>query len=291
MKSIQVLDIHQFKKQEKENFFYSNTLYNHLKEYHKDINIPHKHNFYLSVLFTNGEGLHEIDFEKYTVQKGSLFFMNPGQTHHWILSDNTEGYIFFHSKQFYELHFLHKSLSNYPFFFSTKNIPFLQLEGNDFENIEEKFKAIQSEYSTEKTFKNDKIISLIDLMYIESSRIYEQLNFTKISKNNLYSDKIIQLENLIEKNFLSLKNAGEYASLMNISTKHLNRITQNTFGKTTSQLISDRIILEAKRMFFHSKNSFSNIALELGYEDYAYFSRLFKNKNGESPSDFMKKYK
>lgn len=291
MEKIQILDINQFKNQKEDNFFYSNTLQKHIKEYHKDISIPHKHNFYLSVLFTKGKGLHEIDFETYTVKKGSLFCINPGQTHHWTLSEDTEGYIFFHSKQFYELYFLHKSLSDYPFFFSIKNTPFIQLSPNEFQQIEEKFRFVQEEYTNEELlFRQDKILNLIDLTYIELTRIYSQFNLIKISKTNLYSEKITELETLIEKNFLTLKSARQYAGLMNISTKHLNRITRTVLGKTTTELISDRVMLEAKRMFFYTNNSLANIALELGYEDYAYFSRLFKKKSGESPMEFIKKY-
>lgn len=292
MEKIQVLDVHQFYNENEDNFFYSNTLQKHIAEYHKDISIPHKHNFYLCVLFTKGKGLHEIDFATYPVMRGSLFFMNPGQTHHWTLSDDVEGYIFFHSKPFYELYFLHKTLSNYPFYYSTKNIPFIALNETDITIVLPFFKTIQKEYLIiDEVFKQDKIRNLIDLTYIELTRIYTKFNLIKVSKTNLYSEKIKELEVLVEKHFVTLKNASDYAELMHISTKHLNRITQTVLGKTTTEIITDRIILEAKRMFFYTHNSLANVAIELGYEDYAYFSRLFKKKNGESPSDFIKRYK
>ena len=78
--------------------------------------------------------------------------------------------------------------------------------------------------------------------------------------------------------------------MMNITPKHLNRITQNIIGKTTSEVILDRILLEAKRVILHTGKSFSEIAIGLGYEDYAYFSRLFKQKTGLTPSQFLKTY-
>lgn len=67
----------------------------HLKSSHKHIEKPHRHDFYVTVLFTHGSGVHEIDFQSYDVQPGSLFFLSPGQIHSWELSDDTEGYIFF----------------------------------------------------------------------------------------------------------------------------------------------------------------------------------------------------
>jgi len=78
--------------------------------------------------------------------------------------------------------------------------------------------------------------------------------------------------------------------MMNISDKHLNRMTKETLNKTISELIFERIILEAKRMILFSKYSVSEISIELGYIDTSYFSRLFKNKTGQTPLEFLDKY-
>ena len=78
---------------------------------------------------------------------------------------------------------------------------------------------------------------------------------------------------------------------MNISSKHLNRITKEVIGKTASEVITDRIILEAKRRVLHTKNNFSEVAFSLGYDDYAYFSKLFKKASGLTPTAFLKIYK
>lgn len=79
--------------------------------------------------------------------------------------------------------------------------------------------------------------------------------------------------------------------MMNISDKHLNRMTKETLNKTISELIFERIILEAKRMILFSKYSVSEISIELGYIDTSYFSRLFKNKTGQTPLEFLDKYR
>ncbi len=73
MKSFTILDIEQFEQIKKKKEFYTNTIENHLITAHKNIHKPHKHNFYLTVLFTHGSGIHEIDFIKYNIQPGTLF--------------------------------------------------------------------------------------------------------------------------------------------------------------------------------------------------------------------------
>ena len=79
----------------------------------------------------------------------------------------------------------------------------------------------------------------------------------------------------------------QYPTLeLNISLKHLNRICNEILKKTTTEVIVDRIILEAKRMLLDKNWTVNEIAFELGYEDYSYFSRLFKKNSGMSPSEF-----
>ncbi|MBL4658385.1 MAG: helix-turn-helix domain-containing protein [Flavobacteriales bacterium] len=86
----------------------------------------------------------------------------------------------------------------------------------------------------------------------------------------------------------------EYADLLSTTSEHLNGETKKVRGKTASDLISDRIILEAKRLLMYSEFSNKEIAYFLNYEDPSYFSRFFKNKIGISPSEFrdnlQKKY-
>ena len=85
-------------------------------------------------------------------------------------------------------------------------------------------------------------------------------------------------------------NTAVYAAI-NLSAKHLNRISQSAVGKTAGEIILDRVLLEAKRELILQRDSFAQIAHLLGYEDYAYFSRLFKKKTGETPSAFINRYR
>ena len=78
---------------------------------------------------------------------------------------------------------------------------------------------------------------------------------------------------------------------MNLSEKHLNRICKECLNKTTSDLIAERIILEAKRLLIHSKHTVTEVAAELGYNDNSYFSRFFKKNSGETPIQFLTRHK
>lgn len=291
MKNYAVLNIEQFEAVNKIEGFHVNTIENHLVTAHHNIHKPHKHNFYLTVLFTHGSGLHEIDFVKYEVKTGSLFFLNPGQMHHWELSDDTRGFIFFHSQSFYDLHFATVKINNFPFFHSIQNPSVLYLVNQHLSYFSGLFAHILDENTLSSVFKTQKILALIELIYIESTRLYIGDEVLEMVKLNTYSEKFQQFERLVEEHYKTEKAASQYADWLHVSPKHLNRITQNMVSKRTTDIILERVFLEAKRELISQKFSFSEIASDLGYVDYAYFSRLFKKKCGETPSEFLKHYR
>lgn len=291
MEMISILDITQFELDKNQKDFFVNRLPAHIFANQSKITKPHKHNSYLAILFTKGSGRHEIDFNSYEIKPGSLFLLAPGQTHHWELSEDIDGYIFSHTADFYDLHYSHNRIHQFPFFYSIQNTPLLTLEENQKVVIENLFAKLFDEYLNKKAFQHQLILSYIDLIYVESSRLYLDDNSQKIIKANSYSEKFQQFESLLEQKYTHEKSPSKYADLMNISSKHLNRITKSVIGKTASEVITDRIILEAKRRVLHTKNNFSEVAFSLGYDDYAYFSKLFKKSSGLTPTGFLKIYK
>ncbi|MCD0457145.1 AraC family transcriptional regulator [Chryseobacterium sp. LC2016-27] len=291
MNSISVLHINLFQSEKNAPDFYFNTLRNHLVSSHKHIEKPHRHDFYVTVIFTKGSGIHEIDFQKYDVSEGSLFFLSPGQVHSWELSPDTEGYIFFFSQPYYEMHYVSQKLKNFPFFNSSSFPRKLQLQSNELTDMIRLFEAIGSEHESQNVMKQGFILSLISQIYIQSVREFakddEKTSATSVSYFKHYQD----FENLLEESFTSQKSISFYASQLNISAKHLNRITQTIMQKTASEIITERVILEAKRMLIYLDEGLVEIAFRLGYEEYSYFARMFRKNSGITPSQFIKNHK
>lgn len=288
MQRVPVLQIDQFHKPIASGRLYANNLRNHLKA-HDFITKPHKHNFYLLVLFTAGSGVHEIDFQRFDVKPGSLFILKPGQLHNWKLSPDIDGYIFFHTKDYYNLTFNDHNLEDYPFFRNTQSSPEILLKGEEGIALQRLFEELLKEYKSEHLMKYRKICTLLDLFYIELTRFHNTGN-TKLTPNDIYRDKFLAFESLLEDRYLELKTPQAYADLLNISSRHLNRICQSTLGKTASDVIFDRVLLEARRLLVHGSKSIAEVSLQLGYEDASYFSRIFKKRSGETPTEFLKKY-
>ena len=263
---------------------YVNSFKNHLKD-HSFIEKPHRHNFYLLVLFTHGSGIHEIDFDRYEINRGSLFMLQPGQIHSWKLSDDIDGYIVFYSQEIYNLHFGNNKIEDYSFYQSVKSNPELIYNEEELQEIEVYFHLMKKESELVKSKQKEAILNLLDLINIQISRKYLPENN---HKTPIYNHKINQFEKLIDIYFKSEKSPSFYASKMSITLKHLNRICKTILNKTATELITERVILEAKRLLINQKKSISQIADELNYENYSYFAKLFKKETGNSPSEFRR---
>lgn len=286
MKTLPVFGIREFAEDLHSESFYANTLPVHLQD-HKFVNTPHRHSTFIAVFFTAGSGEHLVDFDTYPVAPGSVFLLQPGQAHSWKLSSDVDGFVFFHTQEFYESVFVQKKMEDYPFFFLQKNFPLVQLDEKEVEKIAPLFREIYDEFVSRKPAWESKVILLADLVYIELTRAYRHLELPSPNISPQYV-RVQQLQKLIDSNFTVLKFPYQYAELMNMTTRHLSRICQETIQKSTNDLILNRIILEAKRMLVHSDVTVNEVAYQLGYEDYSHFVRLFKNKVGLTPKEFQR---
>lgn len=287
MKTIPIYAIQNFNCSNVNGDLYLNSFKEHLKE-HPFIEKPHRHNFYLLVLFTKGSGTHTIDFKHYDIQKGSLFVVQPGQIHGWNLSEDIDGYIVFYSKEVYNLYFGPQKIDDYSFLLSAKSIPEIRLKDADLDEIIWYFSMMLNESQAKNPKRIEKILNLLDTVNITISRKFSS---DDNQESLLYNYKVKEFQRILEHHFISEKSPSFYAGKMNISLKHLNRICKSTLNQTATEIITNRVILEAKRMLINPKKSVSQIADDLQFINYSYFSKLFRKHTGNSPSDFRESLK
>lgn len=282
MENYPIYEIQNFNAHLNTNDLYVNTFKNHLVS-HSFIENSHSHNFYLLVLFTNGSGTHKIDFNTFTIQKGAMYLIKPGQVHSWKLSDDIDGYIMFYSKDLYNTYFGQKKIEDYTFYESSNNISEVQFSEPELDDIEAYFKLLIKENLTNNSRKTDKLLNLIDCIHIETSRKHLKEN---INSFNSYHQRLEDFNSLLNEYYKSEKSPSFYASELNITLKHLNRICKNVLNKTVTELINEKIVLESKRMLTFTNKSISEIANELGFTNYSYFAKIFRKKIGITPSVF-----
>ena len=285
-KEFPIYSIREFQPDHLDSDFYANYVNPHVKSHHFT-NLPHKHDFYLIILFTEGSGTHEIDFETLPVEPGTLFILKPGQMHYWELSDDIDGYVFFHSREFYDKRYVTSSLKDFEFYSSFQNVPSIKIGEEPLQNLKALMLELVIENGKDEVMKWEKIHTLVTLIYINISREYRP---TYKIKSDVYLRRVRSFEEFIESNFKKIKFAKEYADLLFISEKHLNRITKKCLNKTSTQLIGERVLLEAKRMLMHSEYNINQISEELGFNETSYFIRFFKKHTGVTPLNFLNSY-
>lgn len=127
--------------------------------------------------------------------------------------------------------------------------------------------------------------ALLQLFLAKSSSI----KMNSSDKLELKKDeKMDDFRILLEENFLTLHKPGDYASLLSITPNSLTKQCNNRFGKTPTQLIQERLILEAKKHLHLTRLSIKEIAFALKFQDEYYFSRVFKKMTKMSPQMFRK---
>lgn len=89
-------------------------------------------------------------------------------------------------------------------------------------------------------------------------------------------------------NHLKLKSANDFACQLSVHTNHLNRAVKEMTGKTTTEHIANRIIIEANELLVHSDWSIAEIAYCLGFEYPTYFNNFYKKATGLTPKEARK---
>ncbi|PCH98415.1 MAG: AraC family transcriptional regulator [Bacteroidetes bacterium] len=260
-----------------------------------DTSIPHRHNYYEIFLFIKGGGTHEIDFETFPINANSVHFVSPGQVHKVKRELNSFGYVLSFSRDFYYLNLPNKNiLYELPFLNNNTSRPILNLNEEDFMIFNNLVESIRDEHQNDNELKEPVIRSYLNIILLKSKGFFDQIKGDVPVEGRESSELIYNFKMLIERNYRKMHLVKDYADLLSATPEHLNEESKKIRGKTASDLISDRIILEAKRLLMYSEFSNKEIAYFLNYEDPSYFSRFFKNKIGLSPNDFrdslQKKY-
>jgi AraC-like DNA-binding protein len=134
----------------------------------------------------------------------------------------------------------------------------------------------------------DALISYLKVFLINASRIKTDQQKEAAVEFKVTVPLAIDLKEAIEVHFRKIHNASGYAGLLNSTIATLNRLSKLHFRKTLTNLIADRLIIEAKRELYLTARPVKEIAFELGYDDEFYFSRFFRKQTGISPQTFRK---
>lgn len=256
--------------------FEDNSYFDHLQ----------RHNYYSVILIAEGEGAIKADFSEYIFTAGAILSFSPYQPYMISADKKISGWAINFHPDFFCIHKHQKEVScNGVLFNNIYQPPFFSIDQEDTENFLDILEKMKHEMQTNRLAQSELLISYLKIWLINASRL--KVNTSHVIQNDIAGVKepfILQnLRDAIEQHFKTKHSPSEYADLLSISSKALARITKGYFNKTLTNLISERIVIEAKRELYLTSKPIKEIAYELGFTDEYYFSRFFKTNADVSP--------
>ena len=249
---------------------------------YEELGQTHRHDRHSFFLLESGTISIEIDFQKYKIKSPSVIYMHPNQVHRTLAFENvTVSCVAINNENLNPeyLKLLEEITPTKPLSLKKETFSIICEAVSLCIEISE-WKGNKLYHSLLKDFSNG-LVALITSQYLEQAKSINQFSRYEIIAKNF--------KELLERNFIKVKSPTAYAQKLNISTPYLNECIKNTSGYSVSYHIQQRVILEAKRLLYHCDKSVKEIAFELGYDNYPYFSRLFTNISGMTPLTFRKK--
>ncbi len=250
---------------------------------------PHRVFFHNLLYITQGSGTHFIDFNTYSVQAGSIVFINKNQVHAFDLINQPQGKLIIFTDEFLTTIF---STMKTPLFAPShllkSNSPTFSLAKQTKSTCDALLTEINKEYQLTKTdlsFLNLLFSALLTKLTSARPQLYEQ--HISESRANTFSQFIA----LLEKNHTRVRDAKVYASMLHMTYKSLNQTCKLATKQTTKQLIDAHIILEAKRKLSIENIRVQQLADELGFNEVTNFVKYFKKNTLLTPSQFKKSLK
>lgn len=252
--------------------------------------VPYKRrDFYKIMLAIGSSKVHFAD-RVIEVQKQALSFSNPQIPYKWEHTDQIRSGYFCIFNQ----HFFHQygGLNQYSVFQPNGGHIF-ELSDEQVERIKGIYERMFEEIGSDYIHKYDVLRNLVFELLHFAMKTQPSAKFDKQEMNASQRISTLFLE-LLERQFpieenhpqVQLRSASDFAQQLNIHVNHLNRAVKETIGKTTSQIIAERILQEAKILLKHSSWNVSEIAYALGFAEATHFNNFFKKHARLSPTKF-----
>jgi AraC family transcriptional activator of pobA len=242
-------------------------------------------NKYFTIAWNPGESQTvTIDGAAYEFPSNSLLTLLFNQSFSFENSESIVAWQF--NREFYCIIDHDSEVSCVGFLFSSTDHMFVQLNDPAQQKLQLLSNVFIEEFKTSDNIQNEMLLVLLKRLIIYVTQLAKS-GYIPIKKLQEERFHIIRKFNLlVEANFKSAHGVSFYAQQLCKSPKTLSNLFAIFNQKTPSQIIQERIVVEAKRLLCYTDRSIKHITFELGFEDVSYFSNFFKKNTGIAPSDF-----
>lgn len=247
---------------------------------------PHRASFYHILWYKKGGFDHMVDFEPVHIEDNMLLFLNKDIVHFYdsVADVKGKGILFtdaFFSSTDEDMRMLKETI----LFNDLFGVSAIRLSGGHtvFNTL---LGLMETEVMRSPDAYQGKILrNLLHNFILEAERVRRTQGFKEIKKG-ADLDYVLLFRDLLESHFRIHKQVNYYASELSVTEKRLTQATSKVLGKTSKQMIDDRIMLEAKRLLVHSTDTIKEIAYQLGFLEPTNFIKYFRKHSQHTPVEF-----
>ena len=245
------------------------------------VDYAHRDNYYIFGIVIEGRLTCDIDFKECNLRSGDIHFIRPGQVHRFVYSEAFYGWMLMAESSFVD--------NAYKYIFdevSVKGIP-ANISAAESEELKSLFRIIHGRNG--KGMDNLVLRNLVSAFIGLFAEKFQKVCVETPESSRRQLEIVLLLNSQLETELANSHSPSYYADKLHISPVYLNEVVKNVTGLSVGSYIRNEIVLRAKRLLYHTDMTIKEIASSLGFEDNAYFTRLFTNATGRSPVKFRQK--
>jgi AraC family transcriptional regulator, transcriptional activator of pobA len=253
-------------------------------EYASTLTEPHIHEYEELLIGTSGELEHFIDFKTHIYTSPYISFVTKGKLHRakpilvnekcsiWVILFKSE----FIPETTFQLYSYYHDHAN----FEIKDIDSAKRIGILSQMMHEEYRQQSPDFAVIRQLLG----TLFTMIESERKKTEPEESGTPKSQNITFKNFL----KIVEENYRRPEGVEFYANKLFMTARNLNLICQQILQQSVSEIIETRKLIEAKNLLLNTEKSIAEIGFELGYNEKAYFTNVFKKKSGQTPSDFRK---
>lgn len=244
----------------------------------------HQDDYYIIGFVEQGVGSCIIDFKEITISQGDLFLIQPGQVHRFVDSKDVLGWVLFVDNSFVSCE-AKRIFDEFQLFAS-----YVKANGHRINELKQIAPILAAKINGITDELTKITVRKLAEAYINIvAETVREAGLRHVKHSPRHIEIVLSFFNLLTGHIAISRSPSYYASLLNISPVYLNEIVKKVTGISTTLYIRNELILQAKRLLVHTNLSIKEISSRFGIDDYAYFSRVFTQTTGISPSAFRLK--
>lgn len=252
--------------------------------------VPYSRRDYFKISLIRGNSIIHYADKTVEIKKQALLFANPQVPYNWEGVDRIQGGYFC---VFTEAFFHRFGRLNEYTVFQPEGTPVFELTDAQTADIGRIFERMFEELRSDYVHKYDVLRNLVFEILHSAMKMQPVTGMDQREINASRRISLLFLE-LLERQFpiedarqrLVSRSASDFADQLSVHVNHLNRALKETMRKTTTQIISERILQESKILLKHSPWNVSEIAYALGFTEVTHFNNFFKKHTRLSPTKF-----